>query len=73
MLFESLFFLTRLGIFRHGLHFSPTVAGNPGHKACYHGSPATSVRKANFVVKVVVLECCEKTMYLTSYLKLRIL
>jgi len=35
-----------------------------GHKACYHGSPATSVRKANFLVKVVVLECCVKTVCL---------
>jgi len=34
------------------------------HKACYDGSQATSVRKANFVVKAVVLECCEKTVCL---------
>jgi len=33
-----------------------------GHKACYDGSPATSVRKGNFAVKVVVLRCCEKTV-----------
>ena len=32
----------------------------------YDGSPATSVRKANFVVEVVVLECCEKTLFLVS-------
>jgi len=30
----------------------------------YDGSPATSVRKANFAVKVVVLECWEKTVCL---------
>jgi len=40
--------------------FSQTVSGNPGHTACYDGSPTTSVRKANFVAKVVVLECCVK-------------
>jgi len=28
------------------------------------GSPATSVRKANLAVKVVVLDCCQKTVYL---------
>jgi len=28
------------------------------------GNPATSVRKANLAVKVVILECCEKTVYL---------
>jgi len=35
-----------------------------GDKACYDGSPAASIRKANFVVKVVVLECGEKTVCL---------
>ena len=35
-----------------------------GHKVRYDGSPATSVRKADFVVKVVVLEYCEKTLCL---------
>jgi len=39
---------------------NPTI----GHKECYDGSPATLVRKTNFVVKVVVLECCEKTLCL---------
>jgi len=34
------------------------------HNACHDGSTAASVRKANFVVKVVVLECCEKTVCL---------
>jgi len=29
-----------------------------GLKARFDGSQATSVRKANFVVKAVVLECC---------------
>jgi len=44
--------------------FSQRMSGSPGHKACYNGSPVTSVRKANFVVKVVLLECCEKTVCL---------
>jgi len=34
------------------------------HKVCYDGNPATLVRKANFVVKTVVLESCEKTLCL---------
>ena len=40
------------------------------HEACYDGSPATSFRKSNFVVKVVGLGCCEKQC--ASYLRLRI-
>ena len=34
------------------------------HKECHAGNLATSVRKANFVVKFVVLECYEKTVCL---------
>jgi len=37
-----------------------------GHKACWDGSLATSVRKDNFTVKVVVLQCCEKTLCLVT-------
>jgi len=40
--------------------------GHKGHKVCYECSPATPVRKANVVVKVVVLEYCEKTLCLVS-------
>jgi len=46
--------------------FSQTLSGNPGHKACYDGSLAASVRTSNFVVKVVVLECSEKTVCLVT-------
>jgi len=56
---------------RYGILFM-TLRKRAGIKACYNGSPATSVRKANFVVKVVVLECCEKTACLVAYLRLRI-
>jgi len=48
---------------RYGILFM-TQRKRGGHKACKDGSPATSVRKANFAVKVVVLECCEKTVCL---------
>jgi len=34
-----------------GVAFATVLAG---HKACFEGNLATSVRKANFVVKVVV-------------------
>jgi len=42
--------------------FFTTQRKRAGHKACNDGIPATSVRKANFVVKVVVLACCEETV-----------
>jgi len=46
---------------RYGVLFT-TERKRAGYKACCDGSPATSVRKANFVVKVVVLELCENSV-----------